>query len=138
MEEFEAMVARVHKNGLKVVMDFVPNHVARVYHSDMKPAGVRDFGQDDDVNKGFDPQNNFYYLPHTQFQIPDGVNPPVKPEGPYIESPAKASGNDVFSAKPTIDDWFETVKLNYGVDILNGRSRHFDQFLLLGLRWLKS
>jgi len=126
MEEFEAMVTRVHKNGLKVVMDFVPNHVARVYHSDMKPAGVRDFGQDDDVNKGFDPQNNFYYLPHTQFQIPDGVNPPVKPEGPYIESPAKASGNDVFSAKPTIDDWFETVKLNYGVDILNGRSRHFD------------
>lgn len=126
MEEFEAMVARVHKNGLKVVIDFVPNHVARVYHSDMKPAGVRDFGQDDDINKGFDPQNNFYYLPHTQFQIPDGVNPPVKPEGPYIESPAKASGNDVFSAKPTIDDWFETVKLNYGVDILNGRSRHFD------------
>jgi glycosidase len=134
MEEFEAMVARVHKNGLKVVMDFVPNHVARVYHSDMKPEGIRDFGADDDQHKAFDPHNNFYYLPNTSFQIPDGVNAPVKADGPYVESPAKASGNDVFSAKPTIDDWFETVKLNYGVDILNGRSRHFDP---IPSTWLK-
>ncbi len=134
MDEFEAMLARIHKNGLKLIMDFVPNHVARVYHSDMKPAGVRDFGEDDDTTKAFDPHNNFYYLPNTQFQIPDGVESPVKADAPYAESPAKASGNDVFTAKPSIDDWFETVKLNYGVDILNGRSRHFDP---IPSTWLK-
>lgn len=126
MQEFELMVGRVHKNGLKVIMDFVPNHVARIYHSDMKPATIKDFGEDDDKSKAFAPYNNFYYLPNTQFQIPEGVLSPVKPDAPYLEIPAKVSGNDVFSAKPTIDDWFETVKLNYGVDILHGRTTHFN------------
>ena len=126
MQEFELMVGRVHKNGLKVIMDFVPNHVARIYHSDMKPATIKDFGEDDDKSKAFAPYNNFYYLPNTQFQIPEGVLSPVKPDAPYLEKPAKVSGNDVFSAKPTIDDWFETVKLNYGVDILHGRTTHFN------------
>lgn len=126
MQEFESMVGRVHKNGLKVVMDFVPNHVARFYHSDMKPSTIKDFGEDDDKSKAFAPYNNFYYLPNTQFQIPEGVLSPVKPDAPYFEKPAKVSGNDVFSAKPTIDDWFETVKLNYGVDIQNGRKTFFD------------
>jgi glycosidase len=125
MQEFEAMVGRVHRNKLKVVMDFVPNHLARVYHSDMKPASIKDFGEDDDKTKSFAPYNNFYYLPNTQFQIPLGVNPPVKADAPYVEKPAKVSGNDVFAAKPSIDDWFETVKLNYGVDIQHGRKTYF-------------
>ena len=126
IQEFEAMVGRVHKNGLKVVMDFVPNHVARSYHSDMKPTGIKDFGENDDVTKSFAPNNNFYYLPDTQFQIPEGVVSPVPVDAAYVEKPAKASGNDVFSAKPSIDDWFETIKLNYGVDIQNGRKTHFE------------
>lgn len=126
IREFEAMVGRVHKNELKVVMDFVPNHVARSYHSDMKPIGVKDFGEDDDVTKSFASTNNFYYLPDTQFQIPEGVVSPIPVDAAYVEKPAKASGNDVFSAKPSIDDWFETVKLNYGVDIQQGRKTHFD------------
>ncbi len=134
MKEFAEMVERVHQNDLKLIMDFVPNHVARVYHSDMKPKGVEDFGEKDDTTKLFDPDNNFYYLPDTQFQIPDGVNPPVEVDGPYVETPAKVSGNDVFSPHPSIDDWFETVKLNYGVDIQNGRQTHFDP---IPSTWLK-
>lgn len=126
MQEFEAMVGRVHTNGLKIVMDFVPNHVARSYHSDMKPATIKDFGEDDDKTKAFAPYNNFYYLPNTEFQIPAGVVSPVPVDEPYVEKPAKASGNDVFSAKPTINDWFETVKLNYGVDIQDGRKNYFE------------
>ena len=132
--EFDSMVTRIHKNGLKLIMDFVPNHVAREYHSDMKPAGVKDFGQDDDQSKGFAPNNNFYYLPNTEFKVPAGVVPPVKADKPYYESPAKVSGNDVFTAQPTIDDWFETVKLNYGVDILDHRRTHFDS---IPDTWLK-
>ena len=126
MQEFELMVGRVHKNGLKIVMDFVPNHVARYYHSDMKPVNIKDFGEDDDDTKSFAANNNFYYLPNAAFQIPVGVVSPVSVEKPYVEKPAKVSGNDVFSAKPSIDDWFETVKLNYGVDIQHGRKTYFE------------
>lgn len=125
MQEFESMVGRVHKNKLKVIIDFVPNHLARVYHSDMKPANVKDFGEDDDNSKSFTPSNNFYYLPNTQFEIPLGVKSPIKVDDPYIEKPAKVSGNDVFEAKPSINDWFETVKLNYGVDIQHDRKTYF-------------
>ena len=125
MSEFESMVGRVHKSGLKIVLDFVPNHVARFYHSDMKSSTIKDFGEGDDVNQSFTPNNNFYYLPDTKFEIPSGVVSPVKAESPYVETPAKVSGNDVFSAKPTLDDWFETVKLNYGVDMQQGGKKHF-------------
>jgi glycosidase len=125
MQEFESMIGRVHKNGLKVIMDCVPNHLARVYHSDMKPGSIKDFGEDDDKTRSFAPYNNFYYLPNTQFQIPLGVNSPVQVDAPYVEKPAKASGNDVFVPKPSIDDWFETIKLNYGVDIQHGKKTYF-------------
>lgn len=134
MQEFDEMVGRVHKNGLKIIMDFVPNHVARYYHSDMKPAHIKDFGEDDDVTKAFTPNNNFYYLPGTAFQIPTGVVSPVPMNEPYHEKPAKASGNDVFSAKPNINDWFETVKLNYGVDIQHDRKTYFDP---IPTTWIK-
>ncbi|HTD99589.1 MAG TPA: alpha-amylase family glycosyl hydrolase [Mucilaginibacter sp.] len=132
MGEYLTLINRSHENGLKVLMDLVPNHVARTYASDVKPAGVRDFGQDDDKTKAFDPKNDFYYTPGQHFVVPPGYNPggdgfksPLK-DGKFVESPAKATGNDVFSATPSIDDWFETVKLNYGADYQNGRQSHFD------------
>ncbi len=132
MGEYEALISRTHANGLKVIMDFVPNHVARTYASDVKPEGIRDFGQDDDVSKSFDPKNDFYYIPGQAFVVPAGYNPggddfksPLK-DGRFDENPAKATGNDVFSATPLIDDWFETMKLNYGVDYQNNRSQYFD------------
>lgn len=134
MNEFDALVKRSHKNGLKVLIDFVPNHVARQYHSDVKPKGVDDFGINDETSGKFSNQNNFYYIPNRAFQVPQGVNPPVKVDEVYTENPAKATGNDVFSASPSINDWFEAVKLNYGVDYLNGRSKHFEP---IPSTWLK-
>jgi glycosidase len=126
MQEFAAMLERVHQADLKLVLDFVPNHLARAYHSDQKPTDVVDFGQNDNKDLSFSPSNNFYYLPGTQFTIPTGVNPPVPVTVPYIEIPAKVSGNNVFSAQPSIHDWFETVKLNYGVDLQHRNQTHFD------------
>lgn len=120
MEEFEALIKRTHAQGLKVIIDFVPNHVAREYHSDVAPEGVRDLGADDIVTHHFNPQNNFYYLPGTQFS-PTNVH-----LGDYVEIPAKASGNDCFTPSPDRNDWYETIKLNYGVDYCGGGTKHFD------------
>ncbi|RNI28952.1 alpha-amylase family protein [Rufibacter latericius] len=131
MSEFEALVQRTHANGLKVLIDFVPNHVARFYVSDAKPAGVEDFGSQDDKSVSFKPNNNFYYIPGQTLQVPatynplSGANRGPQEDGKFKETPAKATGNDVFSASPSIDDWFETVKLNYGVDYQNNRTKHF-------------
>lgn len=119
--EFEALVKRTHDAGMKVIIDFVPNHVSRQYLSDAKPAGVIDFGVEDDRNCFFSPDNNFYYIPRQLFAP---SIPVVEGAAPYIEFPAKASGNDCFTAFPTVNDWYETVKLNYGVDYGDG-SHHF-------------
>lgn len=124
MKEFDNMVRRTHRVGLKVVMDFVPNHVARQYHSDAKPAGVKDLGADDDCLMAFSPQNNFYYIPGQQFAPQFHLHDHEGRE--YIEMPAKVTGNDCFTASPGKNDWYETVKLNYGIDYLGGRSEHFD------------
>lgn len=124
MAEFDAMRDRIHAAGLKLIMDFIPNHVARVYHSDVKPE--LDFGKNDNKNVIFDPQNNFYYLPGTEFIVPDGVKPAIPQDSFYEEKPAKVTGNDVFKAEPDYYDWYETIKLNYGVNILNRKSNHFD------------
>ncbi|HHP7240567.1 MAG TPA: alpha-amylase family glycosyl hydrolase [Cyclobacteriaceae bacterium] len=128
MKEFEDLVQRTQMMGMKAIIDFVPNHVARNYRSDSKPKEVKDFGEDDSTEKAFDPQNNFYYLVNEKFIAPSDYNPPGKEilEKSYLEFPAKATGNDVFNAFPSVDDWFETVKLNYGIDYLNGKTRHFD------------
>jgi glycosidase len=129
--EFEQLVQRSHANGLKVLMDFVPNHVARTYVSNSRPQGTRDIGQDDDKTKAFSPANDFYYILNEPFEVPSNYNPGGDEyfnnmkDGHFIEFPAKATGNDVFNARPTINDWFETVKLNYGVDYINGRATHF-------------
>lgn len=139
MAEFEALIKRTHHAGLKLLIDFVPNHVARKYASDAKPEGIADFGEQDDNTKAFDPQNNFYYLPGEAFVVPEEHNPIGKEQHPteddtYTEMPAKATGNDVFSATPSADDWFETVKLNYGVDYDHARKGYFDP---LPDTWLK-
>jgi glycosidase len=123
MAEFEALVARTHKAGLKVIIDFVPNHVAREYESDAKPAGVQDLGENDNPMMFFDPKNNFYYITGQEF-APNGVDL-GHGKGAYREFPARATGNDCYSASPNRDDWYETIKLNYGVDPWNG-SKHFD------------
>ena len=123
MEEFEALIARTHEAGLKVIMDFVPNHVAREYKSICKPARVKDLGENDHKENHFDIRNNFYYcwgqplvLPHVAGQ-----------QQVYTEIPAKATGNDRFTNTPDRNDWYETVKLNYGIDYCDagGRSEHF-------------
>ena len=124
MEEFEQLVARTHKAGMKVIIDFVPNHVARQYHSVCKPEGVKDLGEDDNTADGFNPQNNFYYCPGERFtpyfDLYHGETEA------YMEEPAKATGNDCFHNAPGQNDWYETVKLNYGVDYYAGRVGHFD------------
>lgn len=132
MHEFENLVERTHNHGLKVLIDFVPNHVARMYGSDAKPSGVKDLGEADDKGLAFSVKNNFYYLPGQSFQVPKGFNALGKDnafptlDGKFEETPAKATGNNQFTATPTINDWFETVKLNYGVDFANGHQTHFD------------
>ena len=124
MQEFEQLVERSHKAGLKVVIDFVPNHVARQYHSICKPAAVKDLGEGDNEQNGFDPQNNFYYCPGQQFSPYFDLYNGEKE--PYVEEPAKATGNDCFHNAPGKNDWYETVKLNYGVDYYAGGIGHFD------------
>ncbi|SHI46377.1 Glycosidase [Hymenobacter daecheongensis DSM 21074] len=130
-QEFEALVKRTHANGMKVIIDFIPNHVARTYVSNAKPAGVVDLGGKDDKTKAFAPNNNFYYLPGKTLIVPKAGNPlgaalAPKEDGKFNETPAKATGNDVFSEAPKVDDWYETVKLNYGVDYQNGRKTYFE------------
>ena len=120
IREFECLVERTHKAGLKVIIDFVPNHVARQYHSDAKPKGVRDLGEDDDKTCAFSPRNNFYYLPAEQLHLDN-----ILPQSTYQEVPAKATGNDNFSSWLSKNDWYETVKLNYGIDYVGGRQGHF-------------
>ena len=124
MKEFENLVKRSHKASLKVIIDFVPNHVARQYHSDAKPEGVVDLGENDDNTVAFSPQNNFYYIPGEQLQ--GNIDLHMYAPEAYVEMPAKATGNDKFDAWPSVNDWYETVKLNYGVDYMNGRWGHFD------------
>lgn len=122
-QEFEALVKRTHKAGMKVIIDIVPNHVARVYKGLNNPPGVRDFGCDDDCSVEYHRDNNFYYIPGQEFALPDALssNPPLGGEQhpdlavPYQEFPAKWTGNGSRLAKPNHDDWYETVKINYGI-----------------------
>src|SRR5690554_4363241 len=124
MNEFEELISRTHKAGLKAIIDNVPNHVARNYKSVSRPASVRDFGEDDDKSKAFSPQNNFYYLPSQALDIQ--LSSEKKVNFIYAEFPAKVTGNDCFTNKPTQYDWYETVKLNYGIDYQNGNTSYFN------------
>ncbi len=122
LAEYKQLIARTHEAGMKVIMDFVPNHVAREYHSDAAPAGVKDLGEGDNTGMFFSPGNNFYYITGQEFAPHIDLG---QGAGAYHEFPAKATGNDCYSASPGVNDWYETAKLNYGVDPWNG-SKHFD------------
>lgn len=125
MEEFQQLVNNTHQHGMKVIIDFVPNHVARQYHSIAKPNAVHDLGEDDNTQMGFTPHNDFYYCVGESFA--PSINLSEGSNEPYYEFPAKATGNDHFDAHPSKNDWYETVKINYGIDYCDagGRSTHF-------------
>lgn len=122
LEEFQALITRTHNNGMKVIIDIVPNHIARNYHSLTNPKGVTDFGAEDDTSVEYKRDNNFYYIPGQAFQVPtsdsykplNGESNPLS-DGKFTENPAKWTGNGSRQAKPDINDWYETVKVNYGV-----------------------
>ncbi|OMO21703.1 alpha-amylase [Vibrio sp. 10N.222.47.A9] len=123
LQEFEALIKRSHDNGLKVIIDIVPNHIARNYQGLNNPEGVRDFGDQDDTTVEYHRNNNFYYIPDSTFELPE-IEPAFIPLGgeqhpnlasPFLESPAKWTGNGSRLSKPNFDDWYETVKINYGV-----------------------
>ncbi|MBS3796497.1 alpha-amylase family glycosyl hydrolase [Pseudoalteromonas sp. BDTF-M6] len=122
LREFEALIARTHEHGMKVIIDIVPNHVARDYHSVSKPQGVEDFGANDDTSFAYKRDNNFYYVVGEDFIVPQDANYQVLggqshplADGKFTESPAKWTGNGARKAQPDINDWYETVKINYGV-----------------------
>ena len=124
MEEFEALIERTHSHDMKVIIDIVPNHVARVYHSVSNPEGVEDFGASDDLSREYLKDNNFYYIPGQSFQVPawregykvlGGENHP-EANGHFNENPAKWTGNGSRSPQPDMNDWYEAVKINFGVD----------------------
>ncbi|MEN8124289.1 MAG: alpha-amylase family glycosyl hydrolase [Bacteroidota bacterium] len=123
MEEFEDLIQRSHKNNLKVIIDIVPNHIARKYESTNNPEGVNDFGTNDNKNVEYDKNNNFYYVIGESFKAPNWKNG-YKPlggennvlvDGKFEENPAKWTGNGSRLAQPDSNDWYETVKINYGI-----------------------
>lgn len=122
-QEFLALIQRTHNAGMKVIIDIVPNHVARIYKGFNNPQGVSDFGANDDTSVEYHRDNNFYYIPKQAFSLPNELTkaPPLGGEHhpdltqPYQEFPAKWTGNGSRLAKPNFDDWYETVKVNYGV-----------------------
>ncbi|WP_394355078.1 alpha-amylase family glycosyl hydrolase [Aquiflexum lacus] len=123
MEEFEALIARTHNHGMKVIIDIVPNHIARKYEGKNNPQGVKDFGDDDDTSVEYKRKNNFYYIPGKAFEVPQPLNDyrPLGGEthpladGKFDENPAKWTGNGSREPQPHFYDWYETVKINYGI-----------------------
>ena len=124
LQEFEALIERSHNAGLKVLIDIVPNHVARNYQSLTNPEGVTDFGAEDDKTVTYAVNNNFYYNPDEPFKVPNwengyqplgGENHP-KADSKFEEIPAKWTGNGSRASQPKMNDWYETVKVNYGIN----------------------
>jgi glycosidase len=123
LDEFRNLIKRTHKHGLKVLIDIVPNHVARQYEGKNNPAGVEDFGAGDDVSVTYHKNNNFYYNPGESFQVavPENGYLPLGGEyhplsdGKFEEYPAKWTGNGSRLSQPHFHDWYETVKINYGI-----------------------
>lgn len=123
LEEFRDLIQRTHLAGMKVLIDIVPNHVARRYEGKSTPAGLRSFGVDDNTELEYSRDNNFYYLPGQAFRVPewqDGYSPlggeaHPNSDAKFVENPAKWTGNGSRLAQPHQNDWYETVKVNYGV-----------------------
>jgi len=121
--EFENLIKRSHNAGLKVIIDIVPNHVARNYQSLSNPEGATDFGVEDDKTKTYDVNNNFYYNPGEAFKVPEwkngyqplGGEKIVLADHKFEEIPAKWTGNGSRASQPDMNDWYETVKVNYGI-----------------------
>ena len=123
LDEFRELVQRTHEAGLKVIIDIVPNHVARKYEGKNNPEGVQDFGSRDDASVTYRRNNNFYYNPGEPFEVPHpennyrplGGEPHPLADGKFEEYPAKWTGNGSRLSQPHFHDWYETVKINYGV-----------------------
>ncbi|TLX72633.1 alpha-amylase [Labilibacter sediminis] len=123
LEEFKALIDRTHKHNMKVIIDIVPNHVARHYEGKNNPEGVKDFGAEDDTSVEYARDNNFYYIPGSSFHVPEplggykplGGEAHAMSDGHFDENPAKWTGNGSRLAQPHHHDWYETVKINYGV-----------------------
>ncbi|MBU1010451.1 MAG: alpha-amylase [Bacteroidetes bacterium] len=127
LKEFKSLIDRMHENKLYVMIDFVANHVSRQYHSVAKPKGVAEFGEHDDPAVVFSPSNNFYYLPGQALVTPVSKSAELASyDEPYTEFPAKVTGNDCFRPNPSVNDWFETVKLNYGIDFTGEKQTYFE------------
>ena len=120
IEEFSQLLDRCHAHGFRVLIDFIPNHVARSYASDVRPD--LSFGITDDTSVFFARDNHFFYL---QQHHPGGGAPLTLPSSHdgdrYQEWHGRVSGNNVVHWRPSIHDWYETVKLNYGHDFTTGR-----------------
>ena len=125
LDEFKALLDRCHGHGFKVIIDFVPNHVARSYHSNVRPD--LSFGEDDDRGCFFARDNHFYYLRESDpgggppLKLPTTAIPGCTGLFPQERDMGRVSGNNVISWAPSIHDWYETVKLNYGHDFTRGR-----------------
>lgn len=123
MNEYEALIGRTHDAGLRVIMDFVPNHVSRDYGKSGFLPGHPLLGGDDDKSVHWKAENDFFYYPGQCLKLPVAV-----PEGmsPYEECPAMATGNNCYNPEPGINDWYETVKINYGDSHTSTWDKMFD------------
>ena len=123
LEEFRSLIERTHNAGLKLLIDIVPNHVARKYEGGSTPEGHEPFGAKDDTTLEYDKDNNYYYITEGSFKVPEwqngylplgGEKHPLA-DGKFEEVPAKWTGNGSRLSQPDFNDWYETVKINYGV-----------------------
>lgn len=109
MEEFHKLVERTHAAGLKVIIDFVPNHVARDYGrftaAHPAPTGMAALGESDDKSVHWKDSNDFFYYPGIPLALP------IQNQT-YMEMPAMALGNS-YTSSPGVNDWYDTIKLNY-------------------------
>ena len=126
--EFKSLIKRTHDKGLKVIIDFVPNHVSRDYGKVNPLPGHPVLGAEDDVNIHWRKENDFFYYPGEELTLPTPV-----PDGmePFREFPAKATGNNCYTPTPGVNDWYETVKLNYGDE----HTPTWDKMLDIVLYW---
>lgn len=136
LDELVSLIDRIHDAGLQVLIDLVPNHVARGYASVVHPE--RDFGLGDDATVFFAPQNRFFYLPdppgqRLELTRPEAWNPSgvtfdglyAPEDGTTVARTPRATGNNVTSPRPGPNDWYETVKLNWGYNFAVGEA-HYD------------
>ena len=128
MEEFEALIQRSHAAGLKVIMDYVPNHVSRDYGKVTRTEGRPVLGENDDKTVHWKSENDFFYYPGQSLTLPTPVPKGMKP---YHEMPAMATGNNCYTPNPGVNDWYETVKINYG----DSHTATWDKMLDILLYW---